>query len=340
MKTPQSSPDRPTVTVPHASATTGRQRALVLAGVIVGMLFAALDQTVVSTAMPRVVADLGGLTQYAWIFTAYMLASTVTVPVYGKLSDIYGRRPFFAGGLVLFMIGSALAGTSQDMVQLIAFRAVQGLGAGGAMAVAPAIVGDIFPPAERGKWQGLLAAVFGLVIIIGPAMGGWITDSWGWRWVFYVNLPFGALAVLVAWLTLPRLAHRQRQRIDWVGATVLVLAALSLLLAFAWAGTEYPWASLQIVGLLGFAAAMFVVLLFVERRAAEPIINLRFFSNGIYSVSMVSVFLVSVGMFGAVLYLPLFMQAVIGTSATGSGVALTPMMLGFIVSAIVSGQIL
>jgi EmrB/QacA subfamily drug resistance transporter len=322
-------------------ATVSRQRlVLIVIGVLLGMLLSALDQTVVGTAMPRIIADLGGLEHYAWVFTAYMLASTVTIPIYGKLSDIYGRRMFFLAGMLLFLAGSALSGTSQNMTQLIFYRAIQGLGAGAMMPIVQAIIGDVFPPAERGKWQGLMMAVFGLASIVGPTMGGWITDNWGWRWVFYVNMPVGALAIVTAGIALPRLSRRRQHQIDYLGAASLVAGAVPLLLAFSWAGTQYAWNSAQIIGLFAFALVMFVVFFLIEMWAAEPIISPRLFLNSIFAVSVIATFLVSAGMFGAIMYLPLFVQGVIGDSATNSGVVLTPMMLGFIVSSVIGGQLL
>ncbi len=313
---------------------------LILTGVTLGVLFAALGQTVIGTALPRVAADLGGLQHYAWVFTGYMLASTVTVPIYGKLSDVYGRRPCFLLGMTLFLCGSALSGLSQDMTQLIVFRAIQGLGAGGTMPIAQAIIGDIFPPAERGKWQGLLMAVFGLAAVVGPTGGGWITDNWGWRWVFYVNMPVGIVAILTAGLVLPAEGGRRRRQIDYLGATLLVAAAVSLLLALSWAGSEYPWASAQTVGLLACALAIGAAFVIVEMRAAEPIINPMLFRTSTFTVSVVATFLGSAGMYGAIMYLPLFVQGVIGESATNAGAVLTPMMLGFVGGSAIGGQII
>ncbi len=323
------------------SATVSRGRLIsILIGVMLGMLLAALDQTIVGTALPRIVANLGGLEHYAWVVTAYLLASTVSIPLYGKLSDMYGRRIFFIGGMVIFLIGSALAGTSQDMTQLIIYRSIQGLGAGGMMPIALAIIGDLFPPAERGKWQGLFVAVFGLSSIIGPTLGGWITDNWGWRWVFYVNMPVGIIAILTAGFVLPKAIRRVQHTIDYLGAIVLVAWAVPLLLAFSWAGAQYAWNSWQIVGLFIFAAVMLAIFIWLETRAAEPIISPWLFKNSIFLVSVISMFLVSAGMFGAILYLPLFVQGVLGDSATNSGIVLTPMMLGFMFSSIVGGQLL
>lgn len=323
------------------SATISRQRlVLVLIGVMLGMLLSALDQTVVGTALPRIVANLGGLEHYAWVATSYLLASTVSIPIYGKLSDIYGRRPFFIGGMIIFLAGSALSGTSQNMTELIIYRGIQGLGAGAMMPLAIAIIGDIFPPAERGKWQGLITAVFGLATIVGPIMGGAITDNWGWRWVFYVNMPVGAIAILTAGFVLPKTLRRIRHTIDYAGSAALIAFAVPLLLAFSWAGTQYAWGSWQIIGLFVFSAVMAIAFTLIEMRAAEPIINPRLFKNSIFLVSTISMFLLSAGMFGAILYLPLFVQAVTGNTATNSGIVLTPMMLGFMFSSIVGGQFL
>jgi EmrB/QacA subfamily drug resistance transporter len=322
-------------------AQTERSRlALILPGLLLGMLLAALDQTIVGTAMPRVIAELQGLEHYAWVFTAYMLTSTVTVPLYGKLSDLYGRRTFFLFGMIVFLIGSALSGMAQSMTQLIFFRALQGIGGGALFPIAIAIVGDLFPPAERGKWQGLFAAVFGFSAIIGPSLGGWITDNWGWRWVFYVNMPVGALALLTTGLTMPKLASGRQHRIDYLGAALLVSGVTPLLLAFSWAGTEYPWSSPPIIGLFGASALFLVLFVAAELRAPEPILDLRLFGNRIFTPTLLAAFLIAIGMFGTILYLPLFVQAVLGRTATNSGAVLTPMMLGFVFSSIVGGQIL
>src|SRR5437660_3379623 len=323
------------------SATVSRGRLIsILIGVMLGMLLASLDQTIVGTALPHIVADLGGLEHYAWVVTAYLLASTVTVPIYGKLSDIYGRRVFFIGGMIIFLIGSALAGTSQNMTQLIIYRGIQGLGAGGMMPIALAIIGDIFPPSERGKWQGLFVAVFGFSSIVGRALGGWITDNWGWRWVFYVNMPVGVIAILTAGFVLPKLVIRRQHIIDYLGVVTLVAGTVPLLLAFSWAGTQYAWGSWQIISLFSFSVVMLTIFLWLETRTNEPIISPKLFKNSIFVVSVIATFLVSAGMFGAILYLPLFVQGVMGNSATNSGVVLTPMMLGFMFSSLVGGQLL
>ncbi len=312
----------------------------VVASVMLGILLAALDQTIVGTAMPRIVADLGGLSHYAWVFTAYMLASTVTVPIYGKLSDIYGRRWFFIGGMVLFLAGSALSGMSQSMNQLIMFRALQGLGAGAMMPIAFAIIGDVFPPSERGKWQGLTSGMFGIASIVGPTLGGWLTDNLGWRWVFYVNMPVGAIAIITAFLGLPKIRSSRKHKIDYYGAAALVAGTVPMLLAFSWAGDKYAWGSSQIIGLMAFSVVMLTVFMWIESRAEEPILSPKLFKNRIFTVSNLASFLIAGGMFGAIMYLPLFVQGVMGDSATNSGAVLTPMMLGFVVSSIIGGQIM
>lgn len=323
----------------HATVSKRRLVAIVI-GVMLSMLLSAIDQTIVGTAMPHVIAELNGLEHYAWVFTAYMLASTVMVPIYGKLSDSYGRRPFYLFSMVLFLLGSALSGTSQTMTQLIFYRAIQGLGAGGMLPIVQAIIGDVFPPAERGKWQGLMMAVFGLATIVGPTAGGWITDNWGWRWVFYVNMPIGLLALAAVAITLPKGGDLRKHRIDYPGAVTLVIAAAALLLALSWGGTTYPWNSAQIIGLFALALVVGVIFFLIENHSAEPIISPGLFKNSIFAVSVITSVFLAIGMFGASLYLPLFMQAVMGTSATNSGAVLTPMMLGFMFSSIVGGQIL
>ena len=317
-----------------------RQLVMILISVMLGMLLAAIDQTVVGTAMPRIIADLHGLREYAWVTTSYMLASTVMVPLYGKLSDIYGRKPFYLLGMGLFLLGSALSGTSQNMTELILYRGIQGLGAGAIMPIVLSIIGDVFPPSERGKWQGLLMAVFGLASIIGPWAGGAITDHWGWRWVFYVNMPFGVLALAFCIIALPSVYTKQEHRLDYRGTIILLVAAVPMLLGFSWAGNQYGWGDWRVLTSFAVSAVGWVVFFVAESRAPEPIISPRLFRNAIFSISVATSFFVAMGMFGAVMFIPLFMQAVIGDSAQHSGVMLTPMMLGFMVSSIVGGQIM
>ena len=314
--------------------------AFVLVSVMLGMLLAALDQTVVGTAMPRIIADLNGLSHYAWVGTAYLLASTASTPIWGKLSDAFGRKRFFIIGMIIFVGGSAMCGQSQNMAELILFRGVQGLGAGAMMPIAMAIIGDLFPPAQRARWQGLLFAVFGFATIVGPLIGGYITDNYGWRWTFYVNLPVGIVALAAAIIALPAHVSVRRHVIDYLGAGVLVAAAVPMLLAFSWAGTTYAWGSPEVIGLFAFAAVMWLVFVWREMRAAEPVINPRLFRNSVFTVSAISTALQSAGMFGAIMFLPLFVQGVMGKTATNSGIILMPLMLGAMATSIISGQYL
>ena len=322
--------------------TLGRRRiGFVIAAVMLGMLLSALDQTVVGTAMPRIVASLNGLEHYAWVATGYLLASTASMPIWGKLSDAYGRKRFFILGMALFVTGSVLCGQSHSMTELILFRAFQGLGAGAMMPISQAIIGDIFPPATRARWTGVLMSVWGLATIIGPLIGGWITDSsLGWRWTFYVNVPVGIIALTFAAFALPGHVSLRKHAIDYLGSTLLVAAAVPLLLGLSWAGNTYPWLSWQIVGMFVFSLVMWVSFFMREMQAAEPVINPRLFENSIFTVSAAAAALQSAAMFGAIMFLPLFVQGVLGKSATNSGIILMPMMLGAIATSIGAGQIL
>jgi EmrB/QacA subfamily drug resistance transporter len=282
----------------------GKQLAATVSGLLLGMLLAALDQTIVSTAMPKIFGELGGEQQnYSWVFTAYLLTSTVTVPIYGKLSDIWGRKWFFMGGIVVFLFGSALSGASQSVTELIIFRALQGIGAGAMMPIAFAIIGDIFPPAERGKWQGLFSGVFGVASIVGPALGGYITDNFSWRWIFYINLPLGIAALLVLFFTLPVFNNPQASRkIDYVGTALLVVSITPLLLGFSLAGTgpgQYAWDSAQIITSFFLAGAGALAFILWELFGAqEPVLDLRLFKNRIFTVSIVTTVMIGAAMFG------------------------------------------
>ncbi len=318
----------------------GTQKKWVLIGLLFGMLLGSLDQTIVGTAMPRVIASLGGMDLYAWVFTAYMLAATTSVPIAGKMGDLFGRKYFYIGSLSLFMVGSMFCGIATNMTQLILFRALQGLGAGSMMANAMAIVGDLFPPAQRGRYQGLMGAVFGLSSIVGPALGGYLTDQLSWRWVFFVNLPVGILAVTILLWSMPVVRSTLRRSVDYLGASTLLLAAIPMLLAFSWAGKEFAWGSPRIVGLLAFSALAWVAFVLVERRAKEPILPMDLFGNPVIAVSSAVVFLTGAAMFGTIMFIPLFMQAVVGLSATNSGMLLTPMMLSMVGASIFGGQVI
>lgn len=329
---------------PHLEPGNLPRRTLIMTvvGLMLGMLLGALDGTIVGTAMPRVIADLNGFEHYAWVTVAYLVSSTTMVPIVGKLSDLYGRKWFFLAGIVIFLLGSALSGASQSMTQLIIFRGVQGIGAGVMQTVAFVVIADLFPPAQRAKFQGLFGAVFGLASIVGPALGGIITDGWGWRWVFYINLPVGALALAVLFLYLPNFRHPEaKPSIDFLGVGTLVLWVVPLLLALSWGGSQFAWNSPAILGLLGLAAVMFVAFILAETRAAEPILPLSFFKNDIFSASAAIVFMTGVAMFGVLFYIPLFIQGVIpGATASSSGGVITPMMLSFIGGSIVTGQLI
>lgn len=318
----------------------GKRRTLIVFfGLMLGMLLAALDQTIVSTALPRITQDLGGFEHYSWVFSAYMLGATVTVPLYGKLSDIYGRRPFFLLGIALFSAGSIICGLSMSMGMLIAGRAIQGLGAGGLIPLAIAAIGDIIPPRRRGKWQGFTGGVFAASSVLGPAVGGWLTDNASWRWCFFVNLPLAALALVVVWFGFTRRPMPEKHVLDYVGAALLTTGAAAGLLGAVWGGTAYPWSSPVIVGLLTASAFLLTAFVLWERRAAEPILPLDLFQGRTFSSATVASFAVGAAMFGAIIYVPLFVQRVLGESAAASGAVLTPLMLGIITTSILAGQI-
>jgi EmrB/QacA subfamily drug resistance transporter len=316
-----------------------RRTFVVFFGLMLGMLLAALDQTIVSTALPQIVEDLGGFDHYSWVFSAYMLGATVTVPLYGKLSDIYGRRPLFLFAITLFSAGSIISGVATSMEMLIAGRAIQGLGAGGLIPLAVAAIGDIIPPRRRGKWQGFLGAVFAFSSVLGPATGGWLTDNASWRWCFFVNLPLAVLALSVVWFGFARSPRREDHSIDYVGAVLLTSGAAAGLLAAVWGGSEYPWASPVITGLFLAAVVLLTCFVFQERRASEPILPLDLFHVRTFSAASVAAFALGAAMFSTIIYVPLFVQRVLGDSAAGSGAVLTPLMLGIITTSVAAGQI-
>ncbi|MEV6945898.1 MFS transporter [Streptomyces sp. NPDC051172] len=310
-----------------------------IGALLLGMLLAALDQTIVSTALPTIVSDLGGLDHLSWVVTAYLLASTAATPLWGKLGDQYGRKRLFQAAIVIFLIGSALCGMAQNMPQLIAFRAVQGLGGGGLMVLSMAIVGDVVPPRERGRYQGLFGAVFGATSVLGPLLGGLFTEHLSWRWVFYVNLPVGvvALAVIATALRIPR--RTAQHAIDYLGTFLIAAVATCLILVASLGGTTLGWGSPQIIGLIVLGVALAVVFVAVERRAAEPVLPLKLFRIRTFALSAVISFIVGFAMFGAMTYLPTFLQVVQGVTPTMSGVHMLPMVFGMLLSSTASGQI-
>jgi len=323
---------------PGYQFTIGRVLAI-YSGLMVALLLAALDQTIVATALPQVVSDLGGITQYTWVFTAYMLGSTVTVPLYGKLGDVYGRKPLFIVAIVIFLVGSALCGASQNLWQLVVFRAVQGVGAGGLFPLTLAMVGMIVPPRDRGRYQGLIGSVFAGASIIGPLVGGFIVDNASWRWIFYVNLPVGGLALLVILVTMPRRRQKQEHSIDWLGAGVLAAGTTALLLGLVWGGNQYAWSSPEVIGALVASAVLLLVFALIEMRVVEPILPFDLLRNQTVASSVACMALVGAAMFGTISFVPLFVQGVIGTSATSSGIVLTPLILGAVTTSFISGQI-
>ncbi|WP_326651698.1 MULTISPECIES: MDR family MFS transporter [unclassified Streptomyces] len=312
---------------------------VVILALMIAMLLAMLDNMIVGTAMPTIVGELGGLEHLSWVVTAYTLATAASTPIWGKLGDMYGRKGVFLTAIVLFLIGSALSGMAQDMGQLIGFRAIQGLGAGGLMVGVMAIIGDLVPPRERGKYQGMMAAVMAIAMIGGPLAGGTITDHLGWRWSFYINLPLGAvaLAMVTAVLHLPK--KRTDARIDYLGAGLLTLGITSIVLVTTWGGTEYAWDSAVIMELIAMGVAALTGFVFSQTRAAEPIMPLHIFRSRNFTLMSVIGFLTGFVMFGAVLFLPLFQQSVQGASATNSGLLLLPMLLSMLVVSMIAGRV-
>jgi EmrB/QacA subfamily drug resistance transporter len=313
---------------------------LATAGTMLALLLAALDQTIVGTAIPRIVADLNGLDRLAWVTTAYLVTSTTMTPIAGKLGDLFGRKPFLLAGMIGFVAASALCGLSQDMTQLIVFRGIQGIFGGVLFATVFTVIGDLFPPENRGRVQGLFGAVFGLSAIIGPTAGGFITDHWGWRWVFEVNIPVGIVAVGVVLAGLPYVRSKASWRdIDFWGAFALAAGVVPLLIALS-ITRDHAWTSPEVVGLLALAAAMLAAFVFIEARVKQPIVPLELFKNPTFTVSMIVGFLTAFGMFGSILFTPLVFQGVLGISATNSGALITPMMFGLLAASTLTGLVM
>jgi EmrB/QacA subfamily drug resistance transporter len=318
---------------------THKQIMIVLPGLLMTMLLAMLDQLVVGTALPRIVGDLGGVSHLSWVVTAYILASTITTPFYGKLGDMYGRKKLFVFAIVLFLVGSALSGLASSMAMLITFRALQGLGAGGLIVGAMATLGEIVPPRERGKYMSYFMVVMMLATVGGPLVGGWITQAISWRWIFYINLPLGgaALVYLIATLKLP--ARRVEHRIDYLGGILLGVVSTAIILVATWGGTEYSWGSLPVVLLIILAVVALALFIMVEKRAAEPMLPLHVFKIRNFSLSMGLAFFVGLGLFGAMTFIPLYQQTVQGASPTVSGLLMTPMMVGSALTSVLAGAL-
>jgi EmrB/QacA subfamily drug resistance transporter len=311
---------------------------MIFVALMLGMFLAALDQTIVSTALPTIVGDLHGLNHLSWVVTSYLIASTVSTPIYGKLGDMMGRKPVFQAAIVIFLVGSMLAGLSQSMVELIGFRALQGIGAGGLMVGAQAIIADIVPPRQRGKYMGLIGSVFAVASVAGPLLGGFLVDSFSWRWIFYVNMPVGALAIVIVALRLHLPARRLRHQIDYLGAALLTAGVAALILVTTWGGSQYPWGSPTIVGLAVAGVVLLGLFLWQERRAAEPLMPPQLFHSRVFNVAIAMGFTVGMAMFGAIIFIPVFLQDVFGASPTSSGLRMIPLMAGLLVAAIGSGR--
>jgi EmrB/QacA subfamily drug resistance transporter len=317
---------------------TGRALAPVFGALMLGMFLAALDQTIVSTALPTIVGDLGGLNHLSWVVTSYLLASTASAPLYGKLGDMYGRKPVFLAAILIFLAGSMLAGLSQSLTQLVAFRALQGIGAGGLMVGAQAIIADIVSPRDRGRYIGVIGSVFAVASVAGPLLGGFLVEAVSWRWIFYVNVPIGALAVLVVALRLHLQTPAQRHSVDYLGAALLTACVSAFILVTTWGGNEYAWGSPVIVGLAAAALVLLAAFIHQERRAAEPVIPLSLFRSRVFRVASAVGFVIGFAMFGAIIFIPLFLQLVYGVSPTSSGLRMLPLIGGLLTASIVSGR--
>ncbi|MEO3944463.1 MDR family MFS transporter [Gorillibacterium sp. CAU 1737] len=319
---------------------TSKRKLTIMISIMAAMLFAAINQTITSTAMPRIISILDGMDYYTWTINIYMLTSTIATVLVGKLSDMFGRKPFLLAGILLFMVGAFLTGTSTDVFQFITYRGIQGVGAGIIQSTSFTAVGDLFPPRERGKWMGLLTAVFGFSSVIGPTLGGYLVDHLDWHWLFWIFLPLGVFAFALILALFPKSARKESISIDYVGSLFLTTTIVPLLLAFSWAGTEYPWGSWQIIGLLIGSVLSLAIFLFVEMRAANPILPLDLFRNGVVTVSNIIGFLMNFGMMGALIYLSFFVQGVLGISATYAGYVTMPMSIVMVISSAITGQLI
>lgn len=309
-------------------------------GAMLALLLAALDQSIVATALPRIAADLHGFSNLSWVVAAYLLASTATVPLYGKLSDLYGRRAMFVIAIVIFLVGSALCGAAQSMTELIVFRAIQGLGAGGLIPLVQALVGDLFSPRERGKYQGYMSSVWGIAAIAGPLVGGVFTDQASWRWIFLVNLPLGAVALVVVVTQINPSVERREHSIDYIGSATLTAAIVSVLMIAVWGGSTYAWGSPEILSLAAAAVALLAVFILIERRAREPVIPLRLFASSIVRSTSLAAFAVGAVLFGTLIYIPVYAQGVLGSSATNAGLLLLPLNFAWMSVNVIVGRLI
>jgi EmrB/QacA subfamily drug resistance transporter len=322
-----------------AEAQASRSALVTFGAIMLATLLAALDQTIVATALPKIVSDLNGFEHLSWVVTAYLVTSTVTVPLYGKLSDLYGRRRLFLVAITIFLVGSALCGAAQTMGQLIAFRALQGIGAGGLIPLSQAAIADLFPPRERGRYQGYISGMWGIAAVAGPLLGGTLADHASWRWIFYINIPLGLVALVVVMRTMRSQTHIREHRIDYLGAALLSGAITAILLATVWGGTSYPWGSWQVIGTAAAGIALAFAFLFVERRVPEPLLPLELFRNRVVAVACAAGLVIGALLFAVTIYAPVFMQDVLGASATNSGALLIPLSAGWVVSSVIVGQL-
>ncbi|MFN8159237.1 MAG: MDR family MFS transporter [Candidatus Nanopelagicales bacterium] len=312
----------------------------ILGALMLTMLLAALDQTIVSTALPTITSDLGGLNQLSWVVTAYLLASTASTPIWGKISDLHGRKLMLQISIVVFVIGSMLAGLSQNMTELIATRAIQGIGGGGLMVLVMAVIADLIPPRDRGRYAGLFGAVFGISSVVGPLLGGWFTQHLSWRWIFYINVPLGVAAFIILGAVLHLHNKHERKPIDWLGSALMVIGVCLLLLVTVWGGKEYDWVSPQIIGMAVAGVGFLVWFVYHELRVEEPIVPMTLFSNKVFRVSSVIGFMVGFAMFGSIVYLSIYFQVVRGATPTEAGLMLLPLMVGILLTSILSGQLI
>jgi EmrB/QacA subfamily drug resistance transporter len=316
-----------------------RRKVIIMISIMAAMLFAALNQTIVGTSLPKIIADLGGIEYYSWVFTIFMLTSSITAVLVGKLSDIYGRKPFILLGIGVFTIGSLLCGISGSISELILFRGIQGFGGGMIMSTAFTAVGDLFSPRERGKWQGIMSSVFGLASVFGPTLGGYIVDHFHWHWVFWIFLPFGLVAFAAIYFFFPSVPRKEKESIDYMGSLLLTLTIVPLLLSFTWAGNQFEWTSPQIIGLFAITVAAFLLFIRTENRVVSPVLPLGMFKNNVFTVSNIIGLFLGAGMFGSIMYMPFFIQGVMGTSATKSGFVMMPLTLAMVAASTISGQL-